>query len=71
MPPQARQLDAALAPIWDLFRQYSSLRVVCALAETLDVCRAEPPRPILPLPEPVKRHVAEMLAGRPSGMAKG
>lgn len=62
---EARRLDAALAPLWELFRQHSSLRVAHALAERLDLCRADPPRPILPLPDPAKRRVAEVLAGLP------
>ncbi|MGV6875536.1 dihydrodipicolinate synthase family protein [Pseudochelatococcus sp. B33] len=59
---EARRLDAALAPVWDLFRRFSGLRVVYALAEQLDICRTEPPRPILPLPDPAKREVAEGVA---------
>jgi 4-hydroxy-tetrahydrodipicolinate synthase len=58
---EARRLDAALAPIWDLFKQFSGLRVVYALAERLDICRAEPPRPILPLPDAAKHRVFEAL----------
>ncbi len=46
--PRARALDAAMAPLWDLFKAHSSLRIVHALAG------AEPPRPILPLPEDVQ-----------------
>lgn len=59
---EARRLDAALAPIWDLFKQFSSIRSVYAFAELLGVCQAEPPRPILPLPEPAKRRAADCLS---------
>ncbi|WP_342165489.1 dihydrodipicolinate synthase family protein [Methylobacterium sp. SD21] len=45
---RARALDAAMAPLWDLFKAHSSLRIVHALAG------AVPPRPILPLPEEVR-----------------
>ena len=45
---RARALDAAMAPLWDLFKAHSSLRIVHALAG------AVPPRPILPLPEAVR-----------------
>ncbi|QPB24618.1 dihydrodipicolinate synthase family protein [Rhizobium sp. 007] len=38
-------------PVWDLFRQFSSLRSVYALADSLGISQAEPPRPILPLSE--------------------
>ncbi|HET9069978.1 MAG TPA: dihydrodipicolinate synthase family protein [Amaricoccus sp.] len=67
---EARRLDAALTPLWDLFRQHSSLRVVYALAALLDICRVDPPRPILPLPAPVRRQVAEVLARLPSDTVK-
>ncbi len=66
---EARRLDAALAPVWDLFRRFSSLRVVHALAELLDICRSEPPRPILPLPDAARREVADVLARLPAGIA--
>ena len=59
----AATLDARLQPLWDLFRQFSSLRVMYACANHLGLCRAQPPRPILPLPEGVQRQVASVLAG--------
>jgi 4-hydroxy-tetrahydrodipicolinate synthase len=58
---EARRLNVYLQPIWDLFKEFSSLRVVYAIAELRGICRAEPPRPILPLPESVRRMVAEKL----------
>ena len=45
---RARALDAAMAPLWDLFKAHSSLRIMHALAG------AAPPRPILPLAEEVR-----------------
>ncbi|UVF20461.1 dihydrodipicolinate synthase family protein [Microvirga terrae] len=63
---EARRLDGMLEPLWALFRQYSSLRVVYELAELLDICRTEPPRPILPLPDTAKRQVADTLARLPT-----
>ncbi|MET2831111.1 dihydrodipicolinate synthase family protein [Mesorhizobium shangrilense] len=65
---EARRLDAALTPIWDLFKQFSSLRVVYVLAELLDICRAEPPRPILPLSAVAKRQIVEALERLPTGI---
>ena len=59
----AATLDARQQPLWDLFRQFSSLRVMYACANHLGLCRAQPPRPILPLPEGVQRQVASVLAG--------
>ncbi|MFD2250750.1 4-hydroxy-tetrahydrodipicolinate synthase [Pseudochelatococcus lubricantis] len=67
---EARRLDAALAPLWNLFRQFSSLRVVYALADLLDICHVEPPRPILPLPDAAKQQVAETLARLPAGITR-
>ncbi|WP_027145817.1 dihydrodipicolinate synthase family protein [Mesorhizobium sp. WSM3626] len=58
---EARRIDAMLAPLWSLFRQFSSLRVVYALADMIGICRAEPPRPILPLPDAARHQIAETL----------
>lgn len=59
---EARRIDAALRPLWDLFREFSSLRVVYAIADLLGRCRAEPPRPILPLPGHARRKVEATVA---------
>ncbi|MHC2334842.1 dihydrodipicolinate synthase family protein [Bradyrhizobium sp. USDA 4454] len=59
---RARELDARLQPIWDLFKTYSSLRVVYAIANLRAICAAEPPRPILPLPASAQMRVKETLA---------
>lgn len=58
---EARRLDAALQPLWDLFIAHSSLRVVYAAANLLGLTDAAPPRPILPLAEPVRQQVKEVL----------
>ncbi|MET0971339.1 MAG: dihydrodipicolinate synthase family protein [Tardiphaga sp.] len=55
---EARRLNAQLQPLWDLFKEFSSLRVTYALAGILDICRAEPPRPILPLPDAATQRIA-------------
>lgn len=67
---EARRLNSELTPIWDLFKQFSSLRVVYVLAELLDICRAEPPRPILPLSAAAKRQIVEVLERLPAGIAR-
>ena len=59
---EARRIDAAFRPLWDLFREFSSLRVVYAVADLLGLCRAEPPRPILPLPDHARRKVEATVA---------
>ena len=67
---ETRRLDAMLEPVWDLFRQHSSLRVVHALAALTGICRADPPRPILPLAGPAERLVAAVLAALPPEVAE-
>jgi 4-hydroxy-tetrahydrodipicolinate synthase len=57
----ARRLNAGLEPLWALFKEFSSLRVVYACADLLGICRAEPPRPILPLSGAVRQRVADTL----------
>ena len=57
---RARRLNADLEPLWALFREFTSLRVVYALAEIRGICRTVPPRPVLPLAEPARRRVAEV-----------
>ncbi len=65
---EARRLDVALAPIWGLFKQFSSLRVIHTLANMLDISRTEPPRPILPLAPEARQQVADVLARLPAGL---
>lgn len=67
---EARRLDAALAPVWDLFRTYSSLRTVYALADLLGIVRADPPRPILPLGGEARRKIAETLGALPDDVTQ-
>jgi 4-hydroxy-tetrahydrodipicolinate synthase len=55
------RLNARLQPLWDLFTEYSSLRVIYTAANLLGICRTDPPRPILPLGEEGQRRVAETL----------
>jgi 4-hydroxy-tetrahydrodipicolinate synthase len=58
---EARRLNDELQPLWDLFTEFSSLRVIYAAAKQLGLCHAEPPRPILPLPDAVQQRVALTL----------
>ncbi|MEY9558290.1 dihydrodipicolinate synthase family protein [Sinorhizobium fredii] len=48
---EVERLDRAFQPLWSLFKQFGSFRVMYAIAEALGLCQAEPPRPILPLPD--------------------
>ncbi|PDT46523.1 dihydrodipicolinate synthase family protein [Sinorhizobium fredii] len=47
---EVERLDRAFQPLWSLFKEFGSFRVMYAIADALGLCRAEPPRPILPLP---------------------
>jgi 4-hydroxy-tetrahydrodipicolinate synthase len=58
---EAWRLDAAFQPLWALFREFGSFRVMYAAAGILDLCRAEPPRPILPLSPEAQGRVAAAL----------
>ena len=58
---EARALNARLQPLWDLFVEFSSLRVMYAAVNLLGLCRAVPPRPILPLPENAQRRIGLAL----------
>jgi 4-hydroxy-tetrahydrodipicolinate synthase len=60
---EVRRLDVGLQPMWDLFRQHGSLRVVYAAANLLGLTGAQPPRPILPLDGAARAHVATALEG--------
>ena len=46
---QVARIEADFAPLWALFQQHGSLRVVFAIANHLGLTAAHPPRPILPL----------------------
>ncbi|MBU3030468.1 dihydrodipicolinate synthase family protein [Paracoccus marinaquae] len=59
---QTGRLDAAFGPLWELFRQFGSLRVVHMATGILGLTEAQPPRPILPLPETERERVVAALA---------
>lgn len=58
---EARRVDAAFQPLWSLFQELGSVRVMFALADALDLGRFEPPRPILPLGPEVRTRLDEVL----------
>jgi 4-hydroxy-tetrahydrodipicolinate synthase len=60
---EARRLNAGFQSLWNLFKEFSSLRVMYAAADILGICSAQPPRPILPLLPDARRTVAETLLG--------
>lgn len=58
---EARRLNAGMQPLWNLFREFSSLRMVYAIADLKGISKAEPPRPVLPLPQTARNRIAETL----------
>jgi len=48
-------------PLWDLFKELGSLRVMYAAADALGLCHSEPPRPILPLSPADRQRVVAAL----------
>lgn len=60
---EAERIDDAFAPLWALFREFGSFRVMFAIAESLGFGPITPPRPIMAR-EPAYRERVE-LALRP------
>lgn len=58
---KAWRLDAAFQPLWALFREFGSFRVMYAIAEILDLCRTAPPLPILPPPAEARPRIEAAL----------
>jgi len=58
---EVRRIDATLQPLWALFKQHGSLRVVYAAANLLGLTQAQPPRPILPLGAVERERIREAL----------
>ena len=58
---EVRRLDGVLEPVWGLFRQHTSFRVVHAMATILGIPHAVPPRPVLPLAPGVMGEIERVL----------
>ena len=58
---ETRRLNARLEPVWKLFRELTGLRLAYAAANILGLTAAQPPRPILPLPEAAQTRVATVI----------
>ena len=63
---EAERVDQAFRPLWELFREYGSFRVMFALSGMLglgqvNLGQVNPPRPLLPLPETSRRRVESAL----------
>lgn len=59
--PEARRIDGLFQPLWTLFKEFGSIRVVYAAANILALTDAAPPRPILPLAAEDRKRVAAAL----------
>lgn len=64
---ETRRLDQLFQPLWHLFKEFGSIRVIHAAAEHLQLTTAAPPRPILPLDARAHHRVAEALAALGEG----
>lgn len=54
---EAERIDRAFQPLWTLFREFGSFRVMFAVADILGLGRIGPPRPILPLEQACRGRV--------------
>lgn len=60
---EVRRINATFQPLWNLFKQHGSLRVIYAAANLLGLTNAQPPRPILPLGTAERECTARALDG--------
>jgi 4-hydroxy-tetrahydrodipicolinate synthase len=58
---ETKRIDAAFEPLWSLFREIGSFRVMYALADALSLGRFEPPLPILPIRSDVRLRLDQAL----------
>lgn len=65
---EAERINTILQPIWRLFRDYTSFRVVHEIASQIVPIDIQPPRPVLPVCETAKSDIAAVLRSLPSDM---
>ncbi|UWU25899.1 dihydrodipicolinate synthase family protein (plasmid) [Rhizobium sp. CB3060] len=58
---RVKQIDAAFEPLWTLFKEFGSFRVMYVIAELLNLCKVDPPRPVLPLSDEARQRVAAAI----------
>lgn len=58
---EAARIDQAFAPLWSLFKEFGSYRVMFTIAQCLGLGTISPPRPILPLGPENRERVREAL----------
>ncbi len=59
--PEALRINGLLQSLWDLFREFGSLRVAYAAIHELELSQAEPPKPLLSLSDADRQRTAEAL----------
>lgn len=55
------RINELLQPLWDLFREFGSLRVAYAAIHELKLSQAQPPKPLLPLSDADRQRTVEAL----------
>lgn len=58
---EVRRIDARFRPLWALFQEFGSFRVMYAVADSLGLYSLAPPRPILPLSGEARARVEAAL----------
>ncbi len=61
-PGRLAALDARLGPLWDLFTAHGGIRVIHEAVNLIGLGPVALPRPLLPLPAPVRDEIAAALA---------
>ncbi|MBP2547359.1 4-hydroxy-tetrahydrodipicolinate synthase [Neorhizobium galegae] len=59
---EAHRLNDSFQPLWTLFRQFGSFRVMYAIAAELNLFQAAPHRPVMPIPAEAMPRVVEALS---------
>lgn len=60
---EAERLNAMFEPLWSLFKEFGSFRVMYAIGSLLGLFEAEPPRPVLPVPASARPRIEAALDG--------
>ena len=58
---EAERLNAMFEPLWSLFKEFGSFRVMYAIGSLLGLFEAEPPRPVLPVPASARPRIEAAL----------
>ncbi|MGU3576702.1 dihydrodipicolinate synthase family protein [Brucellaceae bacterium C25G] len=67
----AQKINDELIPLWKLFQEYSSLRVVYEIIEHLKIADAVLPKPLLPVSADARLKIIELVDSYPKGWLSG